>query len=109
MISYTLKGVTLQRSSSKLFPEDTLVRAVEILKAVAHSDRLQIVNILLYGECQVFVFWKAMGIKLSQTSQQLKKLKSTGVVKSRKDGKKMYYSLANDSIKKIVKSIIVDI
>ncbi len=109
MVSYTLKGVTLQRSSLKLIPEETLDKAVEILKAVGHSGRLQIVNILLNGECQVLEIWKAVGIKRSYTSQQLSNLKLDGVVKSRRDGNKVYYSLANNSIKKIVKSIIANI
>ena len=62
MVSYTLKGVTLQRSSLKLIPEETLDKAVEILKAVGHSGRLQIVNILLNGECQVLEIYKTMGM-----------------------------------------------
>ncbi len=109
MISYTLKGVTLQRSSLNLIPEETLDRAVEIFKAICHRDRLQIVNILMSGECQVLEIYKAMGIKQSLASQQLNILKFAGVVKSRRDWNKVYYSLANDSIKKIVESIIAEI
>ncbi len=99
----------MTRSSPELIPEETLDRAVEILKAIGHYNRLQIVNILLSGECQVSEFWKAIGMKQAQTSQQLKNLKLHGIVKSRRDKNKMYYSLANDSIKKIVKLIIADI
>ena len=50
-----------------------------------------------------------MGIIQSHASQQLNNLKLHGVVKSRRDGNKTYYSLANDSIKKIVESIIAEI
>ena len=82
---------------------------VMILKAVAHSGRLQIVNILLNRECQVSEIWKAMGIKKALTSQLLNILKFDGVLKSRREGKEMYYSLANDSIKRIVESIIAEI
>ncbi len=99
----------MARSSPELIPEETLDRAVEILKAVANPFRLQIVNILISGECQVSEIWKAMGIKQSITSQQLSILKFAGIVKSRRDGYKMYYSLANDSIKKIIESISADI
>ena len=99
----------MQRSSLKLIPEDTLDRAVEIFKAVAHSVRLQIVNILLNGECQVAEIYKTMSIKQSHASMQLIILKFASVVKSRRDGNKVYYSLANDSIKKIVKLIIAEI
>ena len=109
MISYTLKGVTLQRSSLKLIPEDTLDRAVEILKAIANSVRLQIVNILLSGEFSVKQLVDKLGLLQSHTSIQLSILRWHGIVKSRRDGNKVYYSLANDSIKKIVKVIIAKI
>ncbi len=99
----------MARSSPELIPEEILDRAVEILKAIANSGRLQIVNILLNRECQVSEIYKAMGIKQSITSQQLSKFKFAGILKSRRDGNKVYYSLANDSIKRIVESIIADI
>ncbi len=88
---------------------DTLDKASALLKAFAHHDRLQIVNVLMNGECKVGELVKLLGTKGSLTSQQLTILKLAGVLKSRSDGNKTYYSLANDSIKKIVKSIIIDI
>ena len=105
----TIGGNTLARSSSELIPEDTLDRAVEILKAIGHYNRLQIVNILLSGEFRVGQLIDKSGLQQPYTSQQLSNLKFAGVLKSRRDGNKTYYSLANDSIKKIVKSIIADI
>ena len=99
----------MARSSSELIPEETLAKMVMILKAVANSGRLQIVNILLNGERQVSEIHKAMGIQQSLASQWLSILKFASVVKSRRDGNKVYYSLANDSIRKIVESIIADI
>jgi len=99
----------LARFSSELIPEDTLDRAVEILKAIGHYNRLQIVNILLSGEFRVEQLIDKLGLQQPYTSQQLSNLKFAGIVKSRRDGNKVYYSLANDSIKKIVESIIADI
>ena len=91
---------------TKLVTEDTLYKVAILLKAVSHPIRLQIVNILMNGECHVGELERVLGTTQSTTSQQLNNLKYAGVVKSRKDGNKVYYSLANDSIKKIVKSII---
>jgi len=102
-------GITLARSSSELIPEDTLDRAVEILKAIGHYNRLQIVNILLSGEFRVGQLIDKSGLQQPYTSQQLCNLKFAGVLKSRRDGNKTYYSLANDSIKKIMESIIAEI
>ena len=70
---------------TKLIPNDTLEKATEILKAIGHHDRLQIVNILLRGECNVSEMVKLLGALQSQTSQQLTKLKNNGIVKSRKE------------------------
>ncbi len=85
---------------------DTLYKAAALLKAIARHDRLQIVNILMNGECKVGELVKLLGTKQSHTSIQLSNLKLVGVLKSRRDDNKTYYSLANYSIKKIVKSII---
>ena len=93
---------------SKLIPEDRLEKMVVILKAIANPVRLQIVNVLLRNECRVGEIAKALGAKQSLTSQRLSNLKLCGILKSRRDGKKTYYSLANNSIRKIVKSIIAE-
>ena len=92
-----------------LITEDTLVKMTAMLKALAHHDRLQIANILLQGELNVGEIQRVIGTKQSNTSIQLSKLKWCGILKSRWDGNKVYYSLANDSIKRIVKSIIAEI
>ena len=95
---------------SELIPEDTIEKAVIFLKAAGHPLRLQIiVNILISSECQVGELANTLGTTQSHTSQQLSILKLAGVLKSRRDGNKTYYSLANDSIKRIVKSIIAGI
>ena len=98
----------MARSSSEFIPEDTLEKMVRILKALALPDCLQIVNVLLRNECRVGEIVKALGATQSLTSQRLSNLKFAGVLKSRRDGNKTYYSLANNSIRKIVESIIAE-
>ena len=92
-----------------LIQEKDLEKMTEILKAIAHPIRLQIVNILVRGECQVKELVNTLGERESNISQQLRKLKFANILKSRKDVNKVYYSLANDSIKKIIASIIAEI
>ena len=89
--------------------EDSFERAITIFKALAHHDRLQIANILLQGELNVGEIQRVIGTKQSNTSIQLSKLKWCGILKSRRGDHKVYYSLANDGIKRIVKSIIDEI
>ncbi len=96
----------MARQASELVSKNKLNHMVQILKAVANPVRLQIVNILVSGECQVGELVNTLGTKQSLTSQQLSNLKFAGVLKSRRDGNKVYYYLASDSIKRIVESII---
>ena len=98
----------MARSSSELIPEDTLEKMVRIFKAIANPVRLQIVNVLLRNECSVGELVKALGANQSLTSPRLSDLKFGGVLKSRRDSNKTYYSLANNSIRKIVESIIAE-
>ncbi len=95
--------------TSKLIPETKLENTVEIIKALGHHDRLQIVNILSKREFHVNELVKLLGALQSQTSQQLSILKNHGVLKSRREGNKTYYSLANDRIKRIVETIKTEI
>ena len=86
--------------------EDTLEKATTILRALGHPVRLQIVSILINSECPAGELTRILRIGQSNSSSQLNKLKWCGILKSRRDGNKTYYSLANNSIKKIVASII---
>ena len=99
----------MAHSSSDLIPEETLAQMVKILKAVGQSGRLQIVNILLSGEFHVKQIADKLCLPQPSISNQLTILRLHGIVKSRRDENKTYYSLANNSIKKLVESIIADI
>ena len=90
-------------------PEGILEKKAEMLKAMAHPIRLQIVNILINGERSVGDLVKKLGTKQSLTSQQLSILKLHGVLKSRRNGNVVYYSLENNSIKNIIDSILKEV
>ena len=99
----------MARRASELVSKNKLNHMVQILKAIAHPIRIQIVNILLREECRVGELVKTLGTKQSLTSQQLSIMKYSGLLKSRRDGNVVYYFLANDSIKRIVEKIISEI
>ena len=104
-----MEGATLVRLSTELIEEDTLEKMAETLKAIAHPVRLQIVNILMNGERSVGELVRTLGTKQSLTSQQLSILKSRGVLKSRRNGNVVFYSLQNSGIKNIMASILAEI
>jgi len=99
----------LVRLSSELIQGETLESMAETLKAIAHPVRLQIVNILMNGERSVGELVKKLGTKQSLTSQQLSILKSRRVLKSRRNGNVVFYSLRNPGVKNIMASILAEI
>ena len=99
----------MTRLAADLIKEDKLEKMAETLKAVAHPVRLQIVNILMNGECSVGELVRTLGTKQSLTSQQLSILKSRGVLRSRRNGNVVFYSLLNSGIKNIMASILAEL
>jgi DNA-binding transcriptional ArsR family regulator len=77
----------------------------EILKAVAHPVRLQIIELLENNEKCVGDIMEALGIKQSITSQQLNMMKDKGVLSCRRDGAKVYYRIENKSVIKLLHCI----
>ena len=69
-------------------------KAAELLKAVAHPLRLKLLKLIHEkSEVHVNVLYHTLKIEQSITSQHLKILRGVDVVKTRRDGKKIYYSL----------------
>ena len=74
----------------------------EILKAVAHPVRLQIIELLETKEMSVGDIVKTLGVKQSVTSQQLNMMKDKGVLNCRRDGVKVYYRIENKDVLKLL-------
>lgn len=74
-------------------------------KALGNPLRLELIDVLAQGERSVEDLATACGLKLSNTSAQLKVLYSTGLLKTRRDGTRVFYRLADDSIHSFVESM----
>lgn len=75
-----------------------------ILKALADETRLKILELLLDGErCVCEIFPKVKRTQ-STTSIQLGKLEKTGLIKSRREGKKIFYRIKDNRVKKILEA-----
>ena len=77
----------------------------EVMKAVAHPVRLQIVELLDTKEMCVGDIAKAVGGKQAITSQLLNMMRDKGVLSSRRDGAKVYYRIENKNIIKLLRCI----
>jgi len=78
------------------------------LKAISHPLRLKILCVLGKGEMSVQEILKTVGTTQSNVSQHLCLLKDKGVVESRKDANRVFYSVKDDTIKKILGSYASD-
>jgi len=77
--------------------------SIRIFKALSDETRLKIVKFLLDGErcvCEIIPHTKRAQ---STVSIQLAKLEGLGILKSRRDGKKIYYRIADKRIKGILR------
>lgn len=77
--------------------EDTQVIAARF-KAVSEPSRLKILFVLSCGELCVEHITQAVGGNQSAVSHQLKTLKDNKIVKARRNGKQVMYSLADEHI-----------
>jgi DNA-binding transcriptional ArsR family regulator len=80
-------------------------RASEFLKALAHESRLMILCILAEGEKSVSELEDHLSLRQPTVSQQLARLRSDGLVTTRRDGKTIYYSVASDEARAIVGAV----
>lgn len=81
------------------------IRAANFLKAISHSGRLMILCYLASGEKSVTELEELLSSRQAAVSQQLSRLRHEGLVATRRDGKTIYYSLANERSRKIVEVI----
>ena len=79
--------------------------ASDFLKALSHESRLLILCILAEGEKSVTELEQALGERQSTVSQQLARLRLDRLVTTRRDGKAIYYSLANDDVRAVLEAI----
>ena len=79
--------------------------ATEKLKIFAQPQRLMILSFLLRGESSVSDIDAATGIGQPALSQQLAALRQADVVKTRRDGKQIWYDLADDASRLCVRTM----
>lgn len=75
----------------------------EFFKVFADATRLRILEVLLKDETCVNDISKEIDVSPSAVSHQLSYLRSTNLVKTRKEGQVIYYSIADNHIKVIIK------
>ena len=77
-------------------------QAVAALKLLANEDRLLLLCQLSQGEMCVSDLEQTLGIRQPTLSQQLSVLRSEGVVDTRREGKNIFYSVAEPALLEIL-------
>src|SRR5687767_3941828 len=89
-------------SGSSIFNCDELKKAVEVLQAINHSLRREIIKLLEKNEIlAVTEIYIKLRIEQSIASQHLAALRKAGVVKTERDGKFIFYSLNRGRIREL--------
>ena len=84
-------------------PEETkLYDLAELFKVFGDSTRIRILFVLFEAEVCVCDLAQALHMTQSAISHQLKILKQSKLVKSRREGKSIFYSLADDHVRGII-------
>ncbi|MBQ1547740.1 MAG: helix-turn-helix transcriptional regulator [Lachnospiraceae bacterium] len=83
--------------------EEELYDLAELFKIFGDSTRIRILYALLNGEKAVSEISDEMNMTVSAISHQLRILKGSKLVRARRDGKNMYYSLDDDHVSEIIK------
>ena len=82
---------------------DGYERLAELLKALSHPVRLQILEVLdQEGEACVCHLESRLGQRQAYISQQLSKLREVGLVSDRRDGLNVFYALTTDRLKTFI-------
>ena len=69
-----------------------------IFKVMADPTRLKILYALMLGTCNVSKLVELLGMSQSSISHQLILLKQEGLIRSKKEGRKVFYSMDDDHV-----------
>ena len=84
---------------------DRVRDATAFLKALAHEGRLMMLCHLASGEKTVTEFEALLSMRQPAVSQQLMRLRSDGLVTARREGKAIYYAIADPRVAQVVSTL----
>ena len=91
----------VKRASRKMPPEESLYDLAEFFKVFGDTTRIKIIWALFEEEMCVCDIAHLLNLTQSATSHQLRVLKQARLVKPRREGKNIYYSLDDEHIEAI--------
>ena len=92
----------LERVSKEMPREEELYDLAELFKVFGDSTRIKILFVLFESEMCVCDIAEALSMTQSAVSHQLKVLKQAKLIKNRREGKSIFYSLADEHVRTII-------
>ena len=92
----------IQRVNQEMPEEETLFDLAELFKVFGDSTRIRILYALFQSEMCVCDIAQLLGMTQSAISHQLQTLKKSKLVKYRRQGKTVFYSLADAHVRAII-------
>ena len=89
----------------KLTKMEALEEAAECLRILAHPHRLRMIQMLLQGEYTVGELAEACELPSAMASEHLRLMQRCGFLHSEKDGRRVYYGVADPHLADILKCI----
>ncbi len=93
---------TVRRVLDEMPPDESLYDLAELFKVFGDSTRIRILYALFEAEMCVGDIALLLGLSQTAVSHQLRVLKINKLVKGRKEGKIVFYSLADDHVRRII-------
>ena len=84
--------------SSGNFKHELFSQFARVGKALSNANRLELLEYLAQGERSVDALAKVAGLTVANTSQHLQQLRQAGLVATRKEGLKVFYTLSGNDI-----------
>ena len=92
----------IEKVKNDMPDEIMLYDLAELYKVFADSTRIKILYCLFESEMCVCDIAQLLGMTTSAISHQLRVLKQSKLVKFRRDGKTVFYSLSDDHVRTII-------
>ena len=103
---YQVHDDVVKAVKEKMPDEDELYDLAEIFKVFGDSTRIKILYVLFEQEMCVCDIAQLLNMTQSAISHQLKILKQSRLVKNRREGKAVFYSLADGHVRSIINQVL---
>ena len=100
--AYEVHEDKIRAANEQMPDEDELYDLAELFKVFGDSTRIRILFVLFEAEVCVCDLEAAWSMTQSAISHQLRILKQNKLVKCRREGKSVFYSLADDHVRSII-------